>query len=67
MRQDQPHPVCPVACCVRSELEDALQNAERTMLQHLADFPLSQLTEQDVEGKVFMELKSFGNVHSAYT
>jgi GxxExxY protein len=36
------------------------------MLQHLADIPLSQLTEQAVDGKVFVELKSVQNVHPAH-
>ncbi len=45
-RVHEPHPQCPVACSVRSDLGLALRKAEQGMREELAKIPLAWVTRR---------------------
>ncbi len=47
-RMHDPHPDCPVACCVREDLTALLTDGEAGFKTHLQNIPLSQLTDKAI-------------------
>ena len=44
-----PHPKCPVACCVKDQVNELLENAEEKMEAELARTRLSDITKPAIE------------------
>lgn len=44
-----PHPKCPVACCVKDQVNELLNNAEEKMKAELARTRLSKITKPAIE------------------
>ena len=40
-----PHPKCPVACCVKDQVNELLASTEEKMMRELAKTRLSSITE----------------------
>ena len=45
----QPHPKCPVACCVKDQVNELLEGAEEKMKAELARTRLSKITKPAIE------------------